>query len=118
MTVRITKRLDLGVTILHVAGWLRSEDVGVLCAEYRGLNGPVALELSQLRSADAAGVATILEIASLGAELRGASTYIDLLLSQRGQAKGSPVALKLQRSDAFPASEAKRFDRSIRESST
>jgi ABC-type transporter Mla MlaB component len=107
MTVRITKRLDLGVTVLDVAGWLRSEDASALSAEYHGLNGPVALELSQLRSADATGVATLLEIASLGTELRGTSTYIDLLLSQRGLAKGSPVALKLQRSDASSASEPK-----------
>jgi ABC-type transporter Mla MlaB component len=85
MTVRITKNVDSGITVLHVDGWLRSEDVSALNSEYRELTGPVALELSQLQSADATGVAALLEIASLGAELRGVSGYVKLLLSQRGR---------------------------------
>ena len=73
-----------GVVPLAV-GELRSEDVGVLNSEYRELTGTVALELSQLQTADATGVAALLEIASLGAELRGVSGYVKLLLSQRGR---------------------------------
>jgi ABC-type transporter Mla MlaB component len=84
MTVRITKEIESETTILRVDGQLRSEDIGALNSEYRRLTGPVALELSQLQSADAAGVAALLEIASLGAELRGVSGYVRLLLSQRG----------------------------------
>jgi hypothetical protein len=42
----------------------------------------VALELSDLQSADPDGVAMLLEIASLGAELRGVSPYIELLLKR------------------------------------
>ena len=85
MTVRITKEIESGTTILRVDGQLRSEDVGALNNEYGELTGPVALELSQLQSADAAGVAALLEIAALGAELRGVSGYVKLLLSQSGR---------------------------------
>jgi ABC-type transporter Mla MlaB component len=85
MAIRITKEAESEITILHVDGQLRSEDVGALNSEYLELTGPVALELSQLQSADAAGVAALLEIASLGAELRGVSGYVKLLLSRRGK---------------------------------
>lgn len=89
MTVRITKRVDSGIIVLHVDGWLRSEHVNELKSEYRALTGPVALDLSQLRSADAAGVAALLEIASRGAELRKVSGYVELVLSQSGWKTGS-----------------------------
>jgi ABC-type transporter Mla MlaB component len=80
MCIRITKTVDSEATVLHVAGALTSEETGVLSNEFRNVDGPVVLELSELKSADAAGVAMLQEIASLGAELRGASPYIELLL--------------------------------------
>jgi ABC-type transporter Mla MlaB component len=83
MTVRITQEVESEITILHVDGWLRSEDVGALNCEHRELVGPVALELSQLQSADATGLAALLEIASQGTEFRGVSGYVKLLLSSR-----------------------------------
>jgi ABC-type transporter Mla MlaB component len=84
MAIRITKEVESEIAILHIDGQLRSKDIGALNSEYLDLTGPVALELSQLQSADAAGVAALLEIASLGAELRGVSGYVKLLLSRRG----------------------------------
>jgi len=89
MTVRITKKVESGIVVLHVDGRLRSEHVCELKSEYRGLTGPVALDLSQLRSADAAGVAAILEIESHGADLRGVSGYVELVLSQSSRTTGS-----------------------------
>ena len=80
MSMRITKTVDSDTTVLHVAGGLTSEDAGVLSKEFQEVDGPVALELSELKSADSDGVAVLQEIASLGAELRGASPYIELLL--------------------------------------
>ena len=82
MTVRITKVVDSGVSVLHIDGWLWEQDVSALTNEYRKLTGPVALDLSQLQSADETGVAALQQIASLGAELRGVSGYVKLLLSQ------------------------------------
>jgi len=85
MSVRITKASDSGMTVLHVAGRLRSEDVDALNGEFQGVDGPVALELSELQSADPAGIAALSKIGSLGAEMRGASTYIQLLLARNSQ---------------------------------
>jgi ABC-type transporter Mla MlaB component len=82
MTVRITKRVESGVCILQVDGWLRSDDVNLLYGEYGDLDRPVALELSQLQSADATGIAALLELSSQGTELRGVSSYVKLLLSR------------------------------------
>jgi hypothetical protein len=80
MSIRITKTVDSRTTLLHVAGVLTLEEAGVLSNEFQEVDGPVALELSELKSADGDGVAILLEMASLGAELRGASPYIELLL--------------------------------------
>ena len=60
-----------------------SEDTGMLTNEFQAVDGPVALDLSDLQSAALDGVATLLEIASLGEELRGASSYIELLLKRK-----------------------------------
>lgn len=83
MSVRITKSVDSETTVLSVAGRLVSEDVGELKTEFQGIKGPVALNLSDLQSSDPSGTAILLEIASLGAELRGASPYIELLLKRK-----------------------------------
>jgi hypothetical protein len=82
MSIRITKIVDTDTTVLNVAGALNSEHIGLLYHVFRDINGPVTLELSALQSADRVGVAKLLEIASLGAELRGASPYIELLLER------------------------------------
>ena len=80
MTIRITKTIDSETTVLHVAGGLMSEDMCLLSTESQNIDGPMALELSELKTADPDGVAMLREIASLGAELRGVTPYIDLLL--------------------------------------
>ena len=83
MSVRITRAVDCETTVLHVAGRLVSEDVGVLTREFQDIDGQVSLELSGLQSADPDGVAILLEIASSGAELSEASSYIELLLTRK-----------------------------------
>ena len=82
MTIRISRKIDSGTIVLHVAGQLMSQDIAVLSKELQDIVGPRALELSELKSSDPGGVAMLREIASLGAELRGASPYIELLLKQ------------------------------------
>ena len=82
MSIRITRISEPHETVLHIAGRLMSEDVGELTKEFQGIDGPVTLNLAGLQSAAPDGVATLLEIASLGAELRGASSYIELLLKR------------------------------------
>lgn len=87
MTVRISKELDSGVTVIRVEGRLESNDVATLDAECREVTGPAALELSKLRSTDTDGVRALRKVISLGIEVRGASKYIELLLKQDGNEK-------------------------------
>ena len=44
------------------------------------MQGRLVLELSNLQSADKVGVDVLLELISLGVQIRGASPYIELLL--------------------------------------
>jgi hypothetical protein len=83
MAIRIMKTSDVGETVLRVDGHLRCDDVEELTGEYRSVDGPAVLELSNLQSADAAGVDTLLQLVSLGARIRGASPYVQLLLNQK-----------------------------------
>jgi len=83
MSIRITRTSDADETVLRIDGQLRCENVAELTREFQDIDGPVALELSGLQSADADGVAILLEIASLGAKIRGASPYIELLLKRK-----------------------------------
>ena len=80
MSIRITRTSDACGTVLQVDGQLCSENVAELTKEHRSVDGPVVLELSDLQSADAAGVDVLLELISLGVQIRGASPYTELLL--------------------------------------
>lgn len=82
MSIRILTGIESDKTVFQICGWLRSEDVSELNAEFRNTNRPVALELSQLQSADPEGAKAIVELASRGVEIRGASGYIALLLQR------------------------------------
>lgn len=83
MSIRITKTSHAKGALLQVDGQLRSEDVAELAREYAAVEGPVVLELSNLQSADSEGAEVLSELVSLGAEIRGASPYIELLLKTK-----------------------------------
>ncbi len=80
MNVRITRTSDAYQTVLHIDGQLHSDNVTELNKEHRSVDGPLLLDLSNLRSADIIGVDVLLKLISLGARTRGASPYIELLL--------------------------------------
>jgi hypothetical protein len=80
--VRITKTLDACQTVLKVDGSLKADDVDELSRACQSVQGGMALDLTELKSADADGVAILREIVSLGAEIRGASPYFQLLLTR------------------------------------
>ncbi len=82
MSIRITRTSDACGTVLQVDGQLCSENVAELTKEHRSVEGTLVLELSNLQSVDRAGVDVLLELVSLGAEIRGASPYIELLLKR------------------------------------
>jgi anti-anti-sigma regulatory factor len=82
MSIRITKTSDARGAILQIDGQLCSENAAELTKEHRSVEGTLVLELSNLQSVDRAGVDVLLELVSLGAEIRGASPYIELLLKR------------------------------------
>ena len=82
MTIRIHRTSSADRTVLQIDGWLRAEDVDELVREYEAVLGPVVLELSNLQSADPAGVRALLEFNRLGAQIQGASPYVELLLER------------------------------------
>jgi anti-anti-sigma regulatory factor len=83
MSVRITTTAATGETILRVDGRLMSEDVDELAKAHAAAEQPVVLDLSNLQSADPAGVRALMELASQGSELRDASPYVELLLKEK-----------------------------------
>lgn len=80
MSIRITRTSDSQETVLRIDGQLCLENVAELTREHLSVEGPLVLELSDLQSADKAGVDVLLELISLGVSIRGASPYIELLL--------------------------------------
>jgi hypothetical protein len=84
MSIRVTTSSDTRGTILKVDGRLRAEDVSELAGVFGSVQGASALDLSDLQSADRDGVEILRQFISLGAEVRGASPYIELLLKRKG----------------------------------
>jgi len=83
MSVRITTA-DAGErAVLKVAGRLQLGDVSELDKEIQTVDGPFVLDLSELLSADKAGIEKLCELLSGGAELQGASPYVRLLLDAK-----------------------------------
>jgi len=80
VAIRITTICEAHQNVFRVDGQLSVEDVDELTRECRSSQAPTVLELSNLRSADSAGVKCLQELISHGVEIRGASPYIDLLL--------------------------------------
>ena len=80
MSIRITRKSDARATVLQVDGQLNSQNIAELSKEHRSVKGTLILELSNLQSVDPAGAKLLLELVSLGAQIRGASPYIELIL--------------------------------------
>ena len=80
MEIRIDITSEGPETIVRVAGRLS----GVMVAQFRKacdpIEGAFAVDLSNLLFADDAGIDTISAIVDRGAEVRGASPFIQLLL--------------------------------------
>jgi anti-anti-sigma regulatory factor len=82
MSIRITKTSDACGTVLQIDGQLCMKNVAELTKEHRLVEGPLVLGLSDLQSADPVGVEVLRELVSMGAQIRGASPYIELLLKE------------------------------------
>ena len=80
MNIRVERFSEEQRTVLKIAGRLQSVDVSELDKEIWSVEGPLTLDLSELMSADNAGIARLRELQADGAELRGASRYVQMLL--------------------------------------
>ena len=80
MSVRINRTTDAARTILQISGRLESEVVPLLEQESRSVQGMLTLDLSQLISADEAGIKMLRELVSRGAKLEGASHFVQTLM--------------------------------------
>jgi len=80
MSLYISSTLDSGISMLRIEGWLEGETVAELERVVNGSSGPLWLDLSELRSADTAGLAALRAMRAAGASIVGASPYIKLLL--------------------------------------
>lgn len=80
MNIRVVRFSEDQRTVLNIAGRLQSVDVSALDKEIRSVEGPLTLDLSELMSADQAGIERLRELQADGAELRSASRYLQMLL--------------------------------------
>ena len=83
MEFRLTVRVQDTGTVVHADGRLSRRGVGELEALVRAASGPVTFDLTNLFSADDAGVAALRSFVGRGVQLVGASPYITLLLEAR-----------------------------------
>jgi len=88
MSIRVTRTTDTGKTVLKIDGRLQSQDIGEVEEEQRSVRGPLVLELTNLQSADAAGITMLRRMTQEGARIQGASPYIELLLGEKSNASG------------------------------
>jgi hypothetical protein len=74
--------------VVRVEGWLDADGAAELEAVVAGLAGRVRLQLSGLKSADEAGLASLRGLWTRGVSLNGLSPYLRLLLGRRPRTHG------------------------------
>ena len=67
-------------TVIRIEGDLRVEEIEELDRVAGEAGGPLVLDLTNLGSADAEGLRVLASLMKRGAELRGASPYIQMRL--------------------------------------
>ena len=86
MELRLTVSRTADSTVVHVDGRLAVGGVDDLQRAVTEATGTVILDLTNLLSADDAGVAALRLLRQRGVQLRGASPYVTLLL-RAGQSR-------------------------------
>ena len=81
MNIRIDRETEGTAVVLHVAGRLAGDAVPQLTEVCEPMEDHYVLDLSKLMFADDAGIASIHVLCERGAEIRGASTFIKLLIN-------------------------------------
>ena len=80
MTARIMTDTEPDASVIRIEGDLRVEEIEELDRVSGEAGRPLVLDLTNLRSADADGLRALASLVKRGAELRGASPYIQMRL--------------------------------------
>lgn len=83
--------------MLKVAGELVEEGVAELEKVVASVAGEIAIDLSELRSADPWAIRTLCAVADNGVELRRASPYIRLLLTRERERSNNKQSEHLEK---------------------
>jgi hypothetical protein len=81
MSIRIDKENEGSDVVLHVAGRLAGDAIAQLTDVCESLDDHCVLDLSKLMFATDQGAETIRMLCEGGAKIRGASSFIELLIS-------------------------------------
>jgi anti-anti-sigma regulatory factor len=81
MEIRIDKETEGTDVVLHVAGRLAGDAITQLTDVCEPMEGDYVLDLSKLMFADDAGAEVIRTLRERGADIRGASSFIKLLIN-------------------------------------
>ncbi len=81
MNIRIDKEIEGTAVVLHVAGRLAGDAITQLTDACEPMESPYVLDLSKLMFADDAGAEAIRTLRERGADIRGASSFIKLLIN-------------------------------------
>ena len=81
MEIRIDIKSEGPDVVLHVAGRLTGSAIAQLSEACEPMESHYVLDLSKLMFADDAGAEVIRTLCQSGAEIRGASTFIKLLIN-------------------------------------
>ena len=80
MTVHISTTVKNGSTRMTIAGRLTQPNVRELEKACSSARGRLVVDVSDLRYADDVGVSRLLQLTTDGAQLEGASPFVELLL--------------------------------------
>jgi anti-anti-sigma regulatory factor len=80
LTIRVSTEAGETATTIRIEGKLTSVSVPDVRAACESVDPPLRLDLSGLRSADSDGIRALRSLSEAGAELHGASPYINQLL--------------------------------------
>ncbi len=81
MNIRIDIETEGAAVVLHVAGRLAGDAITQLTDVCEPMEGHYVLDLSKLMFADDAGAEVIRTLRERGADIRGASSFIKLLIN-------------------------------------
>ncbi|MCL4202504.1 MAG: hypothetical protein KJ000_08405 [Pirellulaceae bacterium] len=82
MSIRITTIPVCGTTVIKIDGRLLLDDTEELVRTFRDVEGPAALDLTELQSVDRTCAELLRDSIAAGMELRAASPYVELLLKK------------------------------------